>query len=93
MIPTAATAAQIVTHLAGLDAAGLAEELTTLARQMHVHDLVVEISPARGFRIVREGNTAHGILAARHQLIGILVCLAALDPLLGAGAFWKEVLS
>lgn len=93
MTLTAKTAAQIVAHLAGLTAAQLVEELAATARAMRVNDLVVEITPIGRFRVVREGNPAHGILADRHKLIGILVCLAAVVTVYGPDRFWKEVLS
>ncbi|HTJ77973.1 MAG TPA: hypothetical protein VL357_03180 [Rariglobus sp.] len=87
------TGARLVIHLAALDAAGLVAELETVARQMKAHELVVEITHKGCFRIVKEGNTAQGIFANRHAMIGLLVCLAAVDPAAGPNAFWKEVLS
>lgn len=71
----------------------LVAELERLARQMKAHDIIVEISPTRGFRIVREGNTAQGILASRHAMIGLIECIAHTVIADGPTAFWKEVLS
>jgi hypothetical protein len=71
----------------------LAAELERLGRVFKARDLVVEISPTRGFRIVREGNTAQGILASRHAMIGLIICLGNTVIAGGPDAFWKEVLS
>lgn len=87
------TAVRLVTQLAVLDATGLVAELETVARGMKAHELVVEITSKGCFRIVKEGNTAQGIFANRHAMIGLLVCLAAIDSNAGPNAFWKEVLS
>lgn len=85
---------EILAAYATLTADQLAAILIGAGRDFKAHDLIVEVSPTGRFRIVREGNTAHGILANRHQLIGLLVCLAvvlATKPT--PDAFWKEVLS
>jgi hypothetical protein len=78
----------LVTH----DNEGLAQLLREEAHDVKVHDLIVELSPTRGFRVVREGNTAQGVLLSRHAMIGLLACLYAMTAPTPA-AFWKEVLS
>ncbi|HSI08804.1 MAG TPA: hypothetical protein VK985_09435 [Rariglobus sp.] len=84
-----------ISNLANMPADTLVTELHALAIVFGARDLVIEISPTHGFRIVREGNTAQGILANRHRMIGLLVCLIdqTYETDVSPEAFWKEVLA